>query len=144
MEIGLSTHRRFAEAILKIDPNGAEAAEAHTYLLDHGDSYQRREAVMALRRFTETAAIASLALARLAANPAEKVAIRYEVITTLGMIGPAAKDAIPTLEKLTEHEDRQIAKRAKAALRQVRPAAGGHSLSMTAMTLCRGVVGTLT
>ncbi len=36
------------------------------------------------------------------------------------MIGPAAKDAIPTLEKLTEHEDPQIAERAKAALRQVR------------------------
>ena len=36
------------------------------------------------------------------------------------MIGAAAKDAIPTLEKLTEHEDRQIAERAKAALRQVR------------------------
>ncbi len=36
------------------------------------------------------------------------------------MIGPAAKDAIPTLEKLTEYEDRQIAQRAKAALRQVR------------------------
>ncbi len=28
--------------------------------------------------------------------------------------------AIPTLEKLTEHEDPQIAARAKAALRQVR------------------------
>ena len=37
-----------------------------------------------------------------------------------GMIGPAAKDAIPTLEKLAEHEDPQIAARAKAALRQVR------------------------
>ncbi len=37
-----------------------------------------------------------------------------------GMIGPAAKDAIPTLEKLTEHADPQIAERAKAALRQVR------------------------
>ncbi len=29
-------------------------------------------------------------------------------------------DAIPTLEKLTEHADPQIAERAKAALRQVR------------------------
>ena len=36
------------------------------------------------------------------------------------MIGPAAKDAISTLEKLTEHDDPQIAERAKAALRQVR------------------------
>ena len=36
------------------------------------------------------------------------------------MIGPAAKDAIPTLEKLTEHEDREIAERAKAALKQIK------------------------
>ncbi len=34
--------------------------------------------------------------------------------------GPLAKDAIPTLEKLTEHADPQIVERAKAALRQVR------------------------
>ena len=43
-----------------------------------------------------------------------------EAITALGMIGPAAKDAIPALEKLTEHDDPQVAERAKAALRQVR------------------------
>jgi hypothetical protein len=36
------------------------------------------------------------------------------------LIGPAAKDAIPTLENLTGHEDKQIAAPAKAALRQVR------------------------
>ena len=30
-----------------------------------------------------------------------------EAITALGMIGPAAKDAIPTLEKLTHHDDTQ-------------------------------------
>ena len=43
-----------------------------------------------------------------------------EQVDTLGMIGPAAKDAIPALEKLTEHNDPQISERAKAALRQVR------------------------
>ena len=32
----------------------------------------------------------------------------------------AASKAIPTLEKLTDHADPQIAERAKAALRQVR------------------------
>ncbi len=48
------------------------------------------------------------------------VVVAREAITALGMIGPAAKDAIPTLERLAEHEDRQIAERAKAALRQVR------------------------
>ena len=43
-----------------------------------------------------------------------------EAITALGMIGPAAKDAIPPLEKLTQHDDPQIVERANAALSQVR------------------------
>ncbi len=42
-----------------------------------------------------------------------------EVITTLGIIGPFSKMALPRLEKLKEHEDRQIRERAKAVLRQV-------------------------
>ncbi len=47
-------------------------------------------------------------------------AVIRELITALGILGPAAKRSIPKLEKLSEHEDRQIAERAKAALRQVR------------------------
>ncbi len=62
----------------------------------------------------------TLSLARVAEDPDTVELIRYEAITTLGMIGPAAQDAIPALEKLTEHEDPQLAERAKAALRQVR------------------------
>ncbi len=50
----------------------------------------------------------------------EEMRVVQEAITALGMIGPAAKDAIPKLEKLTQHDDPQIAERAKAALRQVR------------------------
>ena len=50
----------------------------------------------------------------------EDMRLVQETITALGMIGPAAKDAIPTLEKLAEHDDPQIAERAKAALRQIR------------------------
>ncbi len=33
---------------------------------------------------------------------------------------PLLRVSIPTLEKLTEHDDPQIAERAKAALRQIR------------------------
>ena len=36
------------------------------------------------------------------------------------VIGPGASYALPTLENLTEHEDRQIAERAKAALKRIR------------------------
>ena len=42
------------------------------------------------------------------------------MIETLGYMGTAAKPAIPTLEEFTQHDDRQIRARAKAALRQVR------------------------
>ena len=38
--------------------------------------------------------------------------VAREVVVALGMIGPAAKDAIAALEKLTEHEDPQMAERA--------------------------------
>ncbi len=41
-------------------------------------------------------------------------------ILALAANGLSARHAIPFLEKLTEHEDPQIAERAKAALRQVR------------------------
>ena len=50
----------------------------------------------------------------------EDIAVIREVVTALGMIGPEARDALPTLENLVEHEDRQIAARAKAALRRIR------------------------
>ena len=119
-DVGPESNKAYAKAILSIDPTGLEAAEAHAYLIEHGDSYQRRESVMALRGFEEMAEIVTLTLAGVAENPSEQAATRYEAMTTLGMIGPAAKDAIPTLEKLAEHDDKQIAARAKAALRQVR------------------------
>ena len=47
-------------------------------------------------------------------------AVVREVITALAIIRSAAKDAIPALEKLSEHDHLQIAERAKAALRQIR------------------------
>ena len=50
----------------------------------------------------------------------EDMRVVQEAVTALGMIGPAAKDAIPTLKQLAEHADPQIAERAKAALRQMR------------------------
>ncbi len=117
---GPRSNKPYAEAILRIDPTGAEAAEAHAYLIEHGDPYQQGKSLRALREFGESAVSATEALVRLAGDPVADVSLRYEAITSLGMIGPAAKDAIPTLEKLTEHADPQIAERAKAALRQVR------------------------
>ena len=114
----------FAEAILLIDPSSTEAIDAHVFLVVHGDAYQQQTSVVALRHLGDRAHTATLwvagLLAWVAEDPDTVKQIRYEAVVTLGVIGPAAKDAIPTLEKLTEHDDPQIAERAKAALRQVR------------------------
>lgn len=47
-------------------------------------------------------------------------AIVREAVTAIATLGPAAEWAIPEIERLTAHEDRQIAARAKASLRQIR------------------------
>ena len=110
----------FAEAILLIDPSSTQAIDAHAFLVEHGDAYQQQISVVALRHFGERAHPGTLSLARVAEDPDTVKQIRYEAITTLGILGPAAKAAIHTLEKLTQHADPQIAERAKAALRQIR------------------------
>ena len=76
--------------------------------------------MFALKHFGHRAHPETQSLARISEDPQAVELIRYDALVTLGMIGPAAKDAIPTLEKLTEHPDPQIVERAKAALRQVR------------------------
>ena len=43
-----------------------------------------------------------------------------EAITALALLGAEAESAVPQLEELAEHEDRQIAARAAVALRQIR------------------------
>jgi hypothetical protein len=43
-----------------------------------------------------------------------------EAITALALLGAEAESAVPQLEELAEHEERQIAARAAAALRQIR------------------------
>ena len=82
------------------------------------DPTAAKEAAMVLGALGSTAAGAIRTLIH--ASATSKAFNAQEAISALGMIGPVAKDAIPTLEKLTEHEDPQIAERAKAALRQVR------------------------
>ncbi len=102
---------------------GAEdlaVAEVLQFLeLDPGRPLQM-QGILALRYSSNPGQVAILALVRAAERSESSVELSYEAITTLGIIGPAAKDAIPGLEKLTDHDDPQIAERAKAALRQVR------------------------
>jgi hypothetical protein len=95
-----------------------KARIALVQLLHDSDEQVRLEAVVFLGGLGDQAKLAVPQLMQVLGDKSAR--IRLEAITALGMIGPAAKDAIPTLEKLTEHEDRQTAERARAALRQVR------------------------
>jgi HEAT repeat protein len=83
--------------------------------LDDPDATQRQLAAHSIGTVRDFTAIASLVLATWDSDPA----VAGEAITALGLIGPLAREAIPTLEILTEHEDRQIVERAKAALKQI-------------------------
>ena len=119
-EIALTRSRiaeRIGDAILRIAPEASQAISVYAHRITKGDLSTRKDCALVLGRFGSEAAPAVPAL--VASLEWGRGALHAEVITALGMIGPAAKDAIPTLEKLTEHEDRQIAERAKAALRQV-------------------------
>jgi HEAT repeat protein len=75
---------------------------------------------MALGRCGAAAAPAVPDLLAAISDEDEDLRVIREAITALGMVGPKAADAVPSLETLTQHEDRQIAARAKAALRQIK------------------------
>jgi HEAT repeat protein len=110
---------RAARALLAIDPEDPRVLVAYAYQLINDEDLQTRlRAAMAMGRFGPQAAPAVNDL--LLALWDEDIAVIREVVTALGMIGPEARDALPTLENLVEHEDRQIAARAKAALRRIR------------------------
>ncbi len=112
-----SVHDTIAWAMVSIGPDDPASSVAHAYRLRHHDAAVRLSSAQALQNMKDPATVQAL-IQSLAEETV--IHIRYEAITALGMIGPAAKDAIPTLEKLPSHDDPQIAHRAKAALRQVR------------------------
>ena len=107
-----------ADALLLVAETQEESLLAHLYKLHEGDTTDRIRRALLLGQMKDLATDVTPHLIEELAEKDRRVV--QEAITALGMIGPAAKDAIPTLEKLTEHEDPQIAQRAKAALRQVR------------------------
>lgn len=82
------------------------------------DRATAREAAIALSEMGTSAGAAVRIL--VGASTADTSFHALEAITALGMLGPVAVEAIPTLEKLTRVDDPQIALRALAALRQIR------------------------
>ncbi len=116
--LGERDYDRIADELLAVPGDFDGLLLGHLYKLHEGDSEARVHAALFLGQLQEIPGIVVPHL--LAELPVGHPRLVQEIITALGMIGPAAKDAIPTLEKLTEHDDPQIAERAKAALRQVR------------------------
>jgi HEAT repeat protein len=107
-----------ADALLLEAETEEESLLGHLYKLHWGDRNERIRHALLVGERKDVAIDVTLHLIEELASRDTRVV--QEAITALGMIGPAAKDAIPTLEKLTGHEDKQVAERAKAALRQIR------------------------
>ncbi len=107
-----------ADALLAASETPEDSLLGHIYKLHEGDRVARNRHALMLGQMKSTATVVVPRLIEELGD--QDTRLVQETITALGMIGPAARDAIPTLEKLTEHPDPQIAERAKAALRQVR------------------------
>ena len=109
---------RLAKAILRSD---AVEEAVYTACLHSLSSPVLTDRILAIQRLAGLASFTArrVVLLHRLLSDAEGAVVR-EAITALGVIGPEASEAIPTLEKLSEHEDKQIAERAKAALRGIR------------------------
>ena len=120
-EVGPRNANVFAEATLTLHVGGHMAALAHMRLLETGRPDQRLSSARALLELGPDALPALEALMAVAANDKDpEPAVRLEAITALGAIGRKAQAAEAELKRLEEHEDVQVAARAKAALRRIR------------------------
>jgi len=116
-EVAQSIRVAAASALALIDPQDPLVAPGLVRLLHHVDPDLQVEAARGLGALGEDGAEGVDDLAEMLTE-SEPVAA-YEAATALGMIGEKAKSAIPALEKAAESQDRQLAARAKAALRQI-------------------------
>ncbi len=123
-----------ARAILTI-ASGDDLQElvlAHRTLLTLGTTREQLASVSFLRQVPMDKTISHQVTRALAgaASQTQNLVVARESVTALGILGSSIVDweaaahwlstAIPALERLTKHEDPQIAERAKAALRQIR------------------------
>lgn len=117
---GPRNYRRFADALLRLQPEPAVAMRAHAYLLEHGLVHEQSRAIEKLRIDSTALQAIETTLAKLAAQPDTNRALRYEVITTIGMLSKPTKPSIECLQALAESEDKALAVRVKAVLRSLR------------------------
>jgi HEAT repeat protein len=116
--------RRAAEAMIRIAPRDARCAVAYGHRLKHANGEnERAEAALRIGSFGEAAKGEVRTLIAALRDKSQRV--RCETVTALGMIGPDAKAAIPKLRRLSESDNKALAVRARAALRQIVPQEGG-------------------
>ncbi|MCA8965958.1 MAG: hypothetical protein H6838_18765 [Planctomycetes bacterium] len=122
---GPPDNRRCALAIVRIQPDGPAALEAYGYLVRHGSTRQRRDAEEAIRiRVDGAAAAVPHLVATLQGDDAAplEAAERVELVTTLGLIGPAAAGAATLLREYAGGADARLAAVAAVALARIVPA----------------------
>lgn len=111
--------RELARAVVRHAPDAPGADAARAALVGHFDLDVRLDAVMKLGQTPPDDP--EMAVAALITALADgSVFVRREALTSLGLLGPAAAAAVPTIGALVEDADTQIRVRAAAALRAIR------------------------
>ena len=98
-------------------PRKAAAAPAHALLLSQGTILERYDAAESLGRL----GVASPWVLRSLQGQLGRRDVRLiaATVTSLGMLGPAAKDAIPQLENIKSWGNKELKALVAAALRQI-------------------------
>ena len=104
--------------MIKIAPGDPRCAVAYGYRLLHsGSENERAAAALQIGALGKTATREVPTL--IAALKDKSQRVRCETITALGMFGPDANKAVAKLQQLAVSDEKAIAVRAQAALKQI-------------------------
>ncbi|MHC4078203.1 MAG: HEAT repeat domain-containing protein, partial [Planctomycetota bacterium] len=107
--------------LLKLGATRDMAVDVHIQLVKHPDPAVRQRSVLQLGAAGDQLGDDGVRALRGATFDRDKL-VAWDAITALGMIGPAARRAVPRLQTLAAGEDKAKAARAAAALRQIQRA----------------------
>lgn len=116
-ELTPEDYRKLADELLLAAKTTEAGLLGHLYKLHEGDRGARIRHAQLLGQVKPAADIATHLMEEL---EDEDVRVVQETITALGMIGTDAVQAIEKLNELSEHENKQIAGRAQAAVKQIK------------------------
>lgn len=104
-------------AMLQIDPLHPAACAAHHDRICNGTTAERRAAALALGALGAAAEPAVFAMISATREP--KPALVRDAVTALGMLGKTAEPALRRLRQLAASEQKELAARARVAVRQI-------------------------